>query len=487
MLGLQVAGTSACSRNPATGRLQFGLMSEDEEIALGRQSDARIRSSIGLYAEQPAVVELVRRVGRKISDATERPELPWTFRVLDDPSVNAFAVPGGYVYVTRGLLAHLNSEAELAAVLGHEAAHVTARHAAVQVRKQRTALSTVGLFRVIDPNLRHVGGIAAETAGLVLLKHSRDDENEADALGLRYVQRTGYDPAAIVEVFEVLAGVGSTSGRVPTWLSTHPQPESRRARMAQAIGSAADRDPEIDRGYLSVIEGIVHGKDPRKGFMRGSTYLHPQVGFAVDTPAKWTVQYDATGLVALSPDEEALFVLGPTEHESAHEALEAFFADPSVARGQAWEGEIGGVPMRSAAFALGQSPNRIAGLVGYLEFRERVLAMIAVGPEAGWAERADAVAAAFSSFRPLTDPAVLGIDAMRIRILELPSAMSLRHLQQARPSVVPTEDLARLNHVTADETMPAGRPVKRVEGFDPDATPPPWRGSASREVGRSSP
>ena len=466
---------SACSRNPATGRLQFGLINEQQEIRLGQETDAEVVAKIGRYDEQPAIEEMVQRVGQTIARASERPGLPWSFAVLDDPAVNAFALPGGYVYVTRGLLGHLRSEAELAAVLGHEAGHVTARHSAVQLRKQRTALNAVGIFRVIDPNLRHVGGLAADTAGLVLLKHSREHENEADALGLRYMKRTGYDVVAIVHVFDVLAGISNGSGRVPTWLSTHPSPETRRDRMARVIGPAAHTTPPIDRDYLQTIDGIVYGKDPRQGFLLGNTYVHPRMRLAVDAPADWKGHYDGNGFVAASADEKGLFLLGPAEHESVDEAIDSFFSDGVIARGEDWQGELGGTKARSASFALGDPPRRIAGLIAYLEHRGRVLTMLALSAEADWAELAPVVAETFASFRSLSDPAIVDVQPMRLRMLELPAETTLEALESSRPSVVAMKQLERLNRSKAGETLPAGFVVKRVEGVNPDDPQLPMR------------
>jgi predicted Zn-dependent protease len=473
---------SGCSRNPATGRLQFGLMNEQEEIRLGQETDAEVMAKIGRYDEQPAVEELVRRVGDAIARASERPGLPWSFAVLDDPAVNAFALPGGYVYVTRGLLAHLHSESELAAVLGHEAGHVTARHSAVQLRKQRTAQNTVGLFRVIDPNLRHVGGFVAGTAGLVLLKHSRDDENEADALGLRYMKRTGYDPVAIVAMFDVLASVNGGSERVPNWLSTHPAPEARRDRMARIIGPAAHATPPVDREFSSILDGIVYGKDPRQGLLLGNTYVHPRMGFAVDAPADWKGQHDGHGFVAISEDEKALFLLGPSEHESAEEALETFFADGVIARGESWQGQLGGTPARSASFALGDPPRRIAGLIAYLDYRGRVLTMIALSAESDWSERAPAIADTFASFRQVTDPALLEVEPMRVRMVELPSATTLETLQTSQPSVVSVKVLERLNRAKAADALPEGTLVRRVEGVDPNDPQLPMKTSTGAPI-----
>jgi predicted Zn-dependent protease len=418
-----------------------------------------------MYDEKPELTALVQRVGKQVAAASERPQLPWTFRVVDDASVNAFAAPGGFVYVTRGLLAHLGTEDELAAVLAHEAGHVTARHSAVQLRKTTAARRSIGVFRIIDPNLRHVGGIAAATAGLVLLKYSREDEYEADDLALRYVQRTGHAPAAIPAVFELLASVSESAGRVPTWLSTHPAPQERQKRMVRVIGGAEDRDPE--QAYLETIAGIVYGVDARDGFFAGQRFVHPRAGLTLQIPEGWEGHHDHLSVVAVSEDERALFVLGPSDHASPAEAITAFFADTTVARGEAWEGKIGGFEAESAAFAVAASSGNLAGLVAFVQFDDRVLAMIGIAPEQGWVERAQSVADAVTSFSRLEEASLRDIDPMRVQVVQLSAPSTLEALAREQPSVVPLRELALLNGVTPGETLPAGRWMKRVVGFNP--------------------
>lgn len=456
---------SACSLNPATGNVQAFLISEREEVELGRKSDEELTSSMRPLTEAPELVAKVEEVGAAIAEASERPQLPWTFRVLDDPAVNAFALPGGFVYVTRGLLTHLNSEAELAGVLGHEVGHVTARHGAVKLRKTNVARRSVGVFRVVDPGLRHIGGFAAGVAGLALLKYSRDDEYQADDLALRYVAATGYDPGGVPEVFAVLAGVAETEGRVPAWLSTHPEPELRRKRVAQKLGVSGLSEPEPQ--WVALLEDVVYGRDARDGFMQAQRYIQPRAGFRVDLPPEWVPAVEPSGMVAVSPDDNALFILGPSDEATASEALTAFFTETKLAQGEVWEGEIGGSTVVTAAFSITANDGGLTGLVAFAERGPQVVAMIAAAPNDVWTEQADAIATTVASFRPLTDPTLRNVKPTRIKLETLSAPTTLAALNGSKPSSIPVVELARINHVAADETLDAGRVVKRVEGFNP--------------------
>ena len=468
--GVMSVGAVGCSRNPATGKLQFGLVSEDDEVALGREADAEVREALGVY-DDPDVAKLVGDVGASIAEQSERPDLPWTFVVLDEPAVNAFALPGGWVYVTRGLLAHLLTEDELAAVLGHEAGHVTARHGVVQLRKQRTAQRSVGVFRVVDPNLRHVGGIAARTAGLALLKHSRTDEYEADDLGLRYVRRGGYDPNAITEMFGVLSDVSAAEGGqdVPAWLSTHPEPELRRDRIADRLAEqgveAARLEPDPE--FLGRLDGLVFGSDPRAGFVVGPTFVHPRRGFQIDLPAGWQAQHADDRLFAISEDEKSIFALGPSDAETAAAALQEFFADGSLTKGEEWQGDVGGLHVESSAFSTGSGSEAVAGLVAFVDYTDGVIAMLAIGDAAVWNDRVDSIATTFASLTKIKSKQMREVEPMRIRLLTLPEDATIVQVHERSGSVVDVATLARINHVSPEQVLPKGRVVKIVKGFNP--------------------
>ncbi|MDH3745482.1 MAG: M48 family metallopeptidase, partial [Acidobacteriota bacterium] len=219
----------SCAVNPATGKRQLMLMSEAGEIAMGREAHPQIMASMGVYDDQ-GVQEYVAELGAELAALSERPNLPWTFTVLDDPAVNAFALPGGFIYVTRGIMTHLDSEAELVSVLGHEIGHVTGRHGAARMSKAQLMQVGLGVGMIVSPELQQFGDLAMQSMQLLFLKYSRDDERQADDLGLRYTVAGGWDAREMPEVFGVLKSVGEAAGagRVPGWLSTHPDPGERQ-------------------------------------------------------------------------------------------------------------------------------------------------------------------------------------------------------------------------------------------------------------------
>jgi predicted Zn-dependent protease len=260
----------SCATNPATGKKQLAFFGEEQELAMGRDADADLLSKVAVYSDDD-LGAYVADVGGRLAATSERPYLPWRFVVLDDPTVNAFSLPGGYVYVTRGILAHLDSEAELAAVLGHEIGHVTARHGVHAMSEQLLATAALGTAAVVlDPE--HADdwmGVGSLTLGLVFLKHSRDDERQADDLGLRYLLRAGYDPAQMPLVFEMLDQVAQAEGgRLPIWLSTHPDPGARAQRVAKEVAAAkaageTAAQPRIARAsFLARLDGLDYGAPP---------------------------------------------------------------------------------------------------------------------------------------------------------------------------------------------------------------------------------
>jgi predicted Zn-dependent protease len=254
---------------------------------MGQLATPLAEQSIGLVNNE-RLQTYVQRLGATLAARPERPNLPWRFRVLDDPTPNAFALPGGFIYVTRGLLSLMDSESELASVIGHEIGHVTARHSVTAISRAQLAQLGLGAGMILAPELQQFGQVASSGLGLLFLKHGRDAERQADDLGFRYAQNQGYDVREMADVFASLQAVGESErqGRVPSWLATHPYPEERIQRVQQrlaTLGPAANTGRLGDAEYLNQINGLMYGENPRAGIFRGSTFLHPDLNFRIDS------------------------------------------------------------------------------------------------------------------------------------------------------------------------------------------------------------
>src|SRR5215212_8768796 len=197
------AGLLSCARNPVTGKSELALVSESQEIQMGKQAAQDVAQTIGLYND-PKVEAYVAGIGKRIAAASERPNLPWEFHVVNDASVNAFALPGGFIYVTRGLLGYVTNEAELATVVGHEIGHVTNRHSVQQISKAQVAQLGLGLGSILSPQVAQVAGVASQGLQLLFLKYSRDYENQADMAGFRYALNQNWDVREMSDMFETL-------------------------------------------------------------------------------------------------------------------------------------------------------------------------------------------------------------------------------------------------------------------------------------------
>ena len=222
---------TGCATNPATGGRMFTLISEGQELEMGRAYAEQIAATMPRYDDEE-LQRYVNRIGQGLAATSERPQLPWSFVVLDDAAVNAFAVPGGYLYVTRGILTHFNSEAELAAVLGHEIGHVTARHSVEQLSRQQLLGGLLGIGSILSEEVRGLTGLGAAAIGIFGLSHSRSDEHQADELGVRYALRDRYDPREAIDVHTMLGRqTDLRGGRGTPELASHPSP----ARPTESI------------------------------------------------------------------------------------------------------------------------------------------------------------------------------------------------------------------------------------------------------------
>lgn len=308
------AAVVGCATNPATGNREFSLMSEAQEIQLGQEADAQVRQEMGVY-ENAELQRYVNEIGQRLARASERPNLPWHFTVVDEPAINAFALPGGYIYLTRGILPFLHNEAELAGVLGHEIGHVTARHSAQQYTKATSAGLGVTLLSIFVPEARPLQGAVETALGVLFLKHGRDDERQADQLGAQYTAKSGWNPAGVAGMLRTLARLDEATGSrrgVPNWLSTHPAPAERVAEVQEYVKTAGLSAAASDRGspdLLRYVDGLIFGDSPSDGIIRGNQFLHPVLRLALTFPANWEIQNSATQVIAKAPERENYLML----------------------------------------------------------------------------------------------------------------------------------------------------------------------------------
>jgi predicted Zn-dependent protease len=465
---LATCAALACATNPATGAKELILVSESQEIAMGQGYDKDVIASIGLYADT-GIQRWIQQFGAQLAATSERPNLPWTFHVVDDPVVNAFAIPGGFIYVTRGILAHLNSEAELAGVVGHEIGHVTARHSVSQMSKQQLAQIGLAIGSIASPDFERYAGLASAGLGVLFLKFSRDAESQADHLGLRYMRRANYDPREMPHVFEMLTRVSQAQGggRVPEWLATHPDPENRRGRIEQEIaagpqtfaGTIVNRDV-----YLRRLEGLVYGNDPREGYFKGSLFLHPGLRFRLTFPDRWATTNAKQSVVAVSPQKDAAVELGFATEGTADAAARAFLSQKGVTSSYPVRASVGGLPAVSAAFAAATDNGTLRGSALFVEYGGAVYRLIGYSTEARWPDYQPIAERSLFTFERLTDPAVLAVEPQRVTLVRTSGRTTIADLARQRPSPLPPATLALMNQVEPDTPIDAGRLVKWVVG-----------------------
>lgn len=464
-LALVLAGT-ACATNPVTGRRELSLISEPQEIQMGREASQGDLRRVGTVTS-PAVQELVRRIGTQMAAKSERPNLPWEFHVLDDAAVNAFAYPGGFIFVTRGLLTHLNSEAQLAEVIGHEIGHVTAKHSVAQMSQAQ--LAQIGLVgaTVFSPTIAKYGDLLGTGASLLFLKFGRDDELQADALGFRYSLAQGYDVRESPKVFETLGRLSGGGGRIPEWQSTHPDPGNRIQRAQQRIADTpptAYSNGRVNRKeYLRLLDGMVFGDNPRNGFFEGARFLHPDLKFQLDFPREWRLSNQPDAVIAVSADNGAQIQL-VTGQGTPAQALQAIVQQQGVTVRQSGQTTINGIPAVMASFAAQLQQGTLNGVAVALSHERVTYVLLGLSVPEVTAQHGPAIDVALRSFRPLTDPAALNVQPARVQLVTLDQAMTGEQFVRRHPSTVPAERVYIINGIEASTALPRGTVLKRVVG-----------------------
>lgn len=462
-----VVSSPACATNPVTGKRELSFVSEAQEIQMGREASLGDLKRIGEVAS-PEVQALVRGIGMRIAAKSERPQLPWEFHVLDDAAVNAFAYPGGFIFVTRGLLTHLNSEAELAQVIGHEIGHVTAKHTVNAISKQQVAQIGLLAGSVLSERVAQYGGLLEAGAGLLFMKFGREDELQADALGFGYALAQGYDVREAEKVFSTLDRLSAGTGaRVPEWQSTHPDP-GNRAQVAQKkaaelpAGSFAGTRVNRD-GFLRVVDGMMFGENPKLGYFRGARFLHPDLRFELTMPNGWKSVNMPEAVVSQSADGEGQLQLTLGKGTPA-QVLQQFLGQEGITITQQRQTTINGLPAIAVAFDGQTQGGIIKGLTVALQYQDLTYMMLGLTTQAAAQRHGPALDASMRSFRALTDPALINVLPAFVQLITLPDAMSGQAFTQRHPSSIPAARVYIMNGIDAGTNLARGRLLKRVVG-----------------------
>ena len=471
---------NGCATNPVTGKSDVVTMSAAQEVEIGRKMHPQVLQQYGRYADEE-VQAYVNDIGQRIAKVSHLPNLQFTFTVLDSPDINAFALPGGYVYITRGIMAYLNSEAQLVAVLGHEVGHVTARHAV----RQQSGAAAAGVGATVIGILTGSGDLAsiANMAGTALVRgYGRDMELEADAIGAEYLERMGYQPEAMIDVVRLLKNqellevqIARQEGREPRVyhgvFSTHPDNDTRLKEVvseARKAGSATEARPDGREAYLQRIAGLPLGPSREQGVVRGSRFYHGTLGVTVAFPSGWAVQNQPTKVVATTPQKDALLQLSataPPQNVQPRELLAKL--QPGVPLQGAEPLEIGGLNGYTAVARDVALPWGNRGPARYAVVYYNGLAYIFMGAtrlNAAMPATDPLFLSSIKTFRRLRDNEFALADPNRIRLIKATPQTRIETLASASPiEKYPAERLRLLNDLYPDKQPVAGQWLKVVD------------------------
>jgi predicted Zn-dependent protease len=459
----------SCAVNPVTGKKELMLMSSADELAMGKQANPQILQTYGKY-EDADLARYVGALGKKLGALSHQPNLVYTIQVLDSPVVNAFAVPGGYVYLTRGILAYLNDEAELAGVVAHEIGHIAARHSAQQYSNAQVAQLGLGLGSMVSKTFRKYAGVAEFGVGMLFLSFSRSDEREADSLGVEYSSKAGYDSNHMANLFVSLERLnpGESQGGLPGWFSTHPNPENRIAAVKQDTLAWREKNPQtqfaVNRDqYLRQIDGIVFGEDPRQGYVQANVFYHPELRFQFPVPAGWKVNNTASQVQMINQDQNAaiLFSMAPEKNPPA--AAQAFINESKAAVIKSERTQVNGMPAQRVISDVTIEQGIIRVMSYFIKKGQTVYVFLGYTERSRFSGYSSVFEQTMGRFKNLTDANKINIRADRLSIKRTTTPGSLRQaLQRFGGPENKWEALAIINGMQLGDAVPSNTIIKLV-------------------------
>jgi len=454
-----------CAVNPVSGNPNFVTMSESQEVSIGRSEDKKVRQQYGIY-DDAALQRYVSDIGQRLAKSSHRAGLQYQFLVVDSPEINAFALPGGYIYITRGILAYLNSEAELAAVLGHEIGHVTARHSVQQISAATAANVGASVLQILVPQVRNSAGdlLVNVLGGALLSGYGREHELEADRLGAEYLARTGYDPQAMIKVVGVLknqelfdAEVAKAEGREPRayhgLFASHPDNDTRLQEVVREAAKFSSAENRINREeFLRRMERMVFADSPEQGIVRNNTFYHSNFGLTLQFPAGWKVRNSQQNVAATSPDRNALVDLrsAGAAQGSPAEVLRKVLKLGSGS--SVTPLTIGGLPAAVTNLTLSGKPSRVA--VVFLGKNAFAIGLQG-STDATFRQYSAVMESSLQSFHAITEQERALARPLRVRVITARAGLTFAELARSSPLGRFAEGHLRV----LNGLYPAGEPV----------------------------
>jgi predicted Zn-dependent protease len=472
-------GLQSCVRNPVTGKKEVVFMSEEQEKALGVQSHPSVVATMGLY-DNAKLQAFITEKGKAMGAISHRPQLEYNFNIVDSPVVNAFAVPGGYVYFTRGIMAHFNNEAEFAGVLGHEIGHITARHSAAQQRNE--ILGQIGLMAgiIFSETFRGMASEAAQSLQVLMLKYSREHESQSDELGVSYSSKVGYDAIKMSKFFGTLKRLSAKSGQtIPEFMSTHPDPGQREVKveaMAKEYQSANPATYTVNRdSYLRMIDGIIYGNDPKQGFVENGFFYHPELKFQFPVPKDWQTENSPIQFQMAPKDGKSMMMFTVAQGKTLDEAAQNTVKQYSLQVSESNKTTINGIPafvmvsqqqaqQQQGQQTQAQDPAKVVKIATWLlDYNGMILAFHGMALASDFNTNLSTFQQVALNFRTLTDPEKLNRKPERIAVkivsqnTTFQAAMKGFGMADSR-----LEELAILNQLQLSDPVTKGTLLKAI-------------------------
>lgn len=468
-------------RSPVTGDKRAYGYSWEKELKIGKQADKQIQQQYGVYQDEE-LQQYVKKVGQSVLEKSHmrREDTPkkyrqteFHFRVLNSETPNAFALPGGYVYVTRGLLAHLENEAQLAVVLGHEIGHVAARHSSQRAFEQQVGqLALIGgavagqeLLGIPGGNILNAGSQAAK---FLFLSYSRDDERESDRLGVEYAAMDNYKAAQGAGFFSALKRISKQSGQsIPDWQSTHPDPSEREKTIPDLAQKWEEKGYEqtiedTDQ-FMQMIDGIVYGKNPREGFTRDGMFYHPDLAFQFPYPRNWQLINQASVVQIINKDKNAIIQFQiDSKNNTPRASVNEYLNQEGVTGISGNETSAHGLNAYEAtAKAKTKEGAQVKFYLYSVEYDGNIYRFISYTLAEQFDQYRRQFVEASNEFRRLSDRSILNIQPARLQVYRTDRSGSFdSFVPNNLPMDITEQDVAITNQVQLNERISSGKWIK---------------------------